>query len=273
MRWRRGPDKTSTRTTSTGATGAGATGAGATGAGASGAGATDAGTRTRTQVAAALAISSTLALALSCISPTLATAAASHPDTVTTITVNGQRRGPTFDGVGAISGGGGGARLLIDYPQAQQTQILNYLFGPGGADLQILKLEIGSDSAQSDGSEPSVEHTEGGPIDCDSGFSWWLAEQAVARDPNIVLMGLQWSAPGWIGSSIWDPADIGSVIDWLTCAKSHNLNISYVGGWDEHGYIKSWYESLRAALNANGFSSVKIIAADSFPGIKYIPAR
>ncbi len=34
---------------------------------------------------------------------------------VTQITVNGQHRGQTFDGVGAISGGGGMARLLIDY--------------------------------------------------------------------------------------------------------------------------------------------------------------
>jgi O-glycosyl hydrolase len=225
--------------------------------------------------ARAAAVLATILAATVSVSPVVATAkaAGSHPRPVTSITINGARRGPVFGGVGAISGAGSNARLLIDYPPTQQTQILNYLFGPGGADLQILKLEIGSDAAQSDGSEPSVEHTEGGPIDCDSGYSWWLAEQAVALDPNIILMGLQWAAPGWIGSSIWDPADISYVIDWLNCAKSHDLNISYVGGWDEHGYIKSWYEALRAALNANGFSSVKIIAADSFPGIKYIPAR
>ncbi len=73
-----------------------------------------------------------------------------------------------------------------------------YLFGPGGADLQVLKLEIGGDAAQSDGSEPSVERSAG-QIDCTSGYDWWLAGQAVARDPHITLMGLQWSAPGWIG--------------------------------------------------------------------------
>lgn len=88
------------------------------------------------------------------------------------------------------------------------------------ADLQVLKLEIGGDAAQSDGAEPAVEHAKG-QIDCNSGFGWWLAEQAVARNPNITLMGLQWSAPGWVGSTIWDPADIGFVIDWLNCAKSH----------------------------------------------------
>jgi hypothetical protein len=191
----------------------------------------------------------------------------------TSITINGHDGGAKFWGVGAISGGGGTARLIIDYPPAQQTQILNYLFGPGGADLQILKLEMGGDTAQSDGSEPAVRHSAGGTIDCDSGYSWWLAEQAVARNPHLVLMGLQWSAPGWVGKSIWDPTDISYVIDWLDCAKSHHLTIGYVGGWNEHGYIKSWYEALRSALNANGFGAVKIVAADSFPGIRYIPAR
>jgi hypothetical protein len=213
-------------------------------------------------------------LALSAAGPVIATARGGSQQSApaTSIFINGLNRGALFNGVGSISGGGGTARLLIDYPPAQRNEILNYLFGPGGADLQVLKLEIGSDAAQSDGAEPSVEHSKG-QIDCDSGFGWWLAEQAVARNPNITLIGLQWSAPGWVGKSVWDQADIGSVIDWLNCAKSHGLTISYVGGWNEHGYVKAWYESLRSALNAGGFSSVKIMAADSFPGIRYIPAR
>src|SRR5215471_12230847 len=60
----------------------------------------------------------------------------------TTIAVNGTQGGRTFDGIGAISGGGGNSRLLIDYPVTQQGQILDYLFKPGyGANLQILKIE------------------------------------------------------------------------------------------------------------------------------------
>jgi hypothetical protein len=191
---------------------------------------------------------------------------------VTSITVDGKRPGALFSGVGAISGGGSVARLLIDYPPAQQDQILSYLFGPGGADLQVLKLEIGGDAAQSDGSEPSVERSAG-QIDCDSGYDWWLAQQAVTRDPHITLMGLQWSAPGWIGKTIWAANDIKYVIDWLNCAKSHSLKIGYIGGWNEKGYDKSWYEQLRTALDANGDKSVRIIAADSFPGIPYRPDR
>ena len=51
--------------------------------------------------------------------------------------------GRAFDGLGAISGGGATSRLLVDYPAAQQEQILDYLFKPNfGASLQILKVEI-----------------------------------------------------------------------------------------------------------------------------------
>ena len=193
-------------------------------------------------------------------------AAASHgTSNHTAITIDGRRAGQVFYGVGAIGGGGGMARLLIDYPPAQQKQILNYLFGPGGADLQILKMEIGGDAGQSDGAEPSIEHIQG-VVDCQSGYEWWLAEQAVARDPGITLMGLQWSAPGWVGAgTLWTQADIGYLIEWLTCAKSHHLTISYIGGWDENGFRIPWYKSLRRALDAHGFGSVKIIAADSSP--------
>jgi hypothetical protein len=138
--------------------------------------------------------------------------------------------------------------------------------------LQVLKLEIGGDTDESGGAEPSAEPARG-QIDCRSGDEWWLAEQAVARDPDITLMGLQWAAPGWVGSSFWTQADIGYVIDWLRCAKSHGLTISYVGGWNEHGFQKQWYESERSALNSHGFRAVKIIGADSFPGPTYDWAR
>jgi hypothetical protein len=188
-------------------------------------------------------------------------------DRVTSVTIDGRQAGPVFDGVGAISAAGGNARLLIDYPPRQRTQILDYLFGPGGADLQILKLEIGDDSAPTDGADPSIEHSRG-QIDCDSGYDWWLAEQAVARDPHIELAALQWGAPGWVGS-VWSKTDIGYVINWLDCARSHQLKISYLGGWDENGYNITWFEDLRKALDAHGYASVKLMAADSFPGLWY----
>jgi glycosyl hydrolase family 59 len=51
--------------------------------------------------------------------------ASAHAAPDTTISVDGSKGGRTFDGIGAISGGGGNSRLLTDYPAAQQKQILD----------------------------------------------------------------------------------------------------------------------------------------------------
>jgi Glycosyl hydrolase family 59 len=68
----------------------------------------------------------------------------------TSITINGTGSGRRFDGVGAVSGGGDTSRLLPDYPSQQQSEVLDYLFKPGfGANLQILKVEIGGDTNSS----------------------------------------------------------------------------------------------------------------------------
>ena len=176
--------------------------------------------------------------------------------TTTTISVNGTSAGLTFGGIGAISGGGGNSRLLTDYPAAQQQQVLDYLFKPGyGADLQILKVEIGGDTNSTDGSESSIEHTSGS-VSCGSGYEWWLMEQAKARNPNIKLYGLAWGAPGWIGGgSFWSTDMINYLVSWLNCAASHGLTINYLGGWNERGYNISWYEQLRSTLNADGYSA------------------
>jgi hypothetical protein len=182
----------------------------------------------------------------------------------TTIAVNGSSAGRTFDGIGAISGGGGNSRLLTDYPAAQQSQILDYLFKPDyGADLQILKVEIGGDTNSTDGSEPSIEHTSGA-VACNVGYEFWLMEQAKARNPNIKLYGLAWGAPGWIGGgNFWSTDMINYLVSWLGCAKSDGLTINYLGGWNERGYNISWYEQLRSTLNADGYSAVQIVGADS----------
>ena len=183
--------------------------------------------------------------------------------TTTAIAVDGASAGRTFDGVGAISGGGGNSRLLTDYPAAEQQQILDYLFKPGyGADLQILKVEIGGDTNSTDGSESSIEHTEGS-INCSAGYEWWLMEQAKDLNPNIEFYGLAWGAPGWVGSTFWTTNTINYLVSWLGCAKSHGLTINYLGGWNERGYDIAWYEQLRSTLNADGYSSVQIVAADN----------
>src|SRR2546430_7766985 len=87
----------------------------------------------------------------------------------TTITINGSATGRTFDGIGAISGGGGNSRLLIDYPEPQRSQILDYLYRPNfGAAMQILKVEIGGDTDSTSGAQGSHKHSAT-QLQCDPG--------------------------------------------------------------------------------------------------------
>jgi hypothetical protein len=186
-----------------------------------------------------------------------------HAATSTSITVDGTQPGLVFDGVGAISGGGGNSRLLVDYPEPQRSRLLDYLFKPGyGANLQILKIEVGGDTNSTDGAEASHEHTRGA-IDCNQGYEWWLAEQAKARNPNIKLYGLAWGAPGWIGGgNFWSQDMIDYLMSWFDCAKKHNLSIDYLGGWNERDWNAGWYKSLKSTLVSKGYKT-KVVAADN----------
>ena len=101
----------------------------------------------------------------------------------TQVVLDGNGSGRVFDGLGAASAGAS-SRLLIDYPEPQRSQILDYLFKPGyGAALQHLKVEIGADVNSTDGSEPSHMRTT---TDHSStrGYEWWLMAEAHKRNPQ-----------------------------------------------------------------------------------------
>ena len=181
----------------------------------------------------------------------------------TPIRIDARGTGRTFDGVGAISGGGGNTRLLRDYPAKQRGEILDYLFKPGyGASLQLLKIEIGGDANSTDGSEPSVEHARGA-VNCNAGYEFWLAEQAKLRNPKIKLYALAWAAPGWIGGGkFWSPEMVDYLMTWMGCAQAHGLTIDYLGGWNERGFDKAWYENLHSVLAAK-YPHTQVVGDDS----------
>jgi hypothetical protein len=194
---------------------------------------------------------------------------ASSAQASVTINIDGVSLGPVFAGLGAISGNGT-SRLLIDYPEPERSAILDELFTPDeGASIEDLKLEIGADGNGTNGADPSDEHTPG-HIDRDS-YEFWLARQAVLRNPHIVLYALQWGAPSWVGyhGSLWaGPAegrDIKNVLDWLGVAKSWGLRFSYLGGWNETGFNASWFVRMREALNTHGYAYIQLVAADAPP--------
>jgi hypothetical protein len=182
------------------------------------------------------------------------------------IVLDGNGTGRTFDGLGALSAGAS-SRLLIDYPEPQRSQILDYLFKPGyGAALQHLKVEIGADVNSTDGSEPSFMRT---PTDYDSsrGYEWWLMEEAKKRNPNIILEVLPWGAPGWVGKdSLYTPAMANYVARFIEAArKDHQLDIKYAGIWNEKVFDVSYVKELAQQLKTHHLST-KIVCCDAGQG-------
>ncbi|HZT22301.1 MAG TPA: galactosylceramidase, partial [Verrucomicrobiae bacterium] len=123
------------------------------------------------------------------------------------IRLDPKQPGRTFEGIGAVSAGAS-SRLLMDYPEPQRRQILDYLFRPDyGAALQHLKIEIGGEVNSTDGTEPTFERTRG-QFNFNRGYEWWLAQQARIRNPGISLDCLAWGAPGWIGNGNYYSQDM-----------------------------------------------------------------
>lgn len=184
----------------------------------------------------------------------------------TAVFIDGGGSGRLYDGIGGLSGGGGTSRLLWDYPAEQRNEILDYLFKPDyGASLQILKVEIGSDANSTNGSEASHMRTRT-DSSYNRGYEWWLMEQAKVRNPKIKLYGLEWGAPGWFNGGFWSQDNINYIVSWIRHAETdYNLHIDYIGGWNESGWDKTWYENLKKTLQGNGLTT-QIVAADNSPG-------
>jgi galactosylceramidase len=182
------------------------------------------------------------------------------------IELDGSSSGRVFDGLGAASAGAS-SRLLIDYPEPQRSQILDYLFKPGyGAALQRLKVEIGADVNSTDGSEPSFMRT---PTDHDSsrGYEWWLMAEAHKRNPRIILEILPWGAPGWVGDgTLYTPKMARYVAEFVAAAqKDYHLNIRYAGVWNEKPYDAAYVRELSRELKAHHLVT-RVACCDEYPG-------
>ena len=181
------------------------------------------------------------------------------------IILNGASKGSIFDGLGAASAGAS-SRLLIDYPEPERSQILDYLFKPNyGASLQHLKVEIGGDVNSTDGSEPSHMRTRT-DHNYTRGYEWWLMNEARKRNPKIILDTLPWGAPGWVGNGHFYSEDMANyVADFLEGAKStYGLDIAYTGIWNESHFNGDYVKTLRRVLDAHHLQT-KIVCCDEYP--------
>ena len=210
----------------------------------------------------------------------LCVVAGAAPSGSSVFTVDLQRSGRIFEGIGGISGGGATSVLLPFYPEPERSDILDYLFKPNfGASLQILKVEIGGDAQSTDGSEPSHMHSFQ-DLDFHRGYEWWLMKEAKKRNPKILLSALAWAYPQWVSCTPGTMADCTNnvyshpevtanyVVQWIRGAKEvHGLDIDSVGSWNERSYNSTYLIQLRKTLDENGFRKTKIVAADDNWGI------
>ena len=184
-----------------------------------------------------------------------------------TVTIDGTGSGRTYDGIGAVSGGGGTSPLLRDYVEPQRTQILDFLFKPNyGANMQELYIEIPGDGNSTQGSELSHMHTKTDE-NYDRGYEWWLMEEAKKRNPLIKLDATAWSAPAWVGNgNFWSQDTADYLSKWILGAKSaHGVDIDYVGCRNEKGDNTSWLKTIfRPTLDKNSLTNVGIHAFDNW---------
>lgn len=186
------------------------------------------------------------------------------------VVLDGNSKGRIFDGLGAASAGAS-SRLLIDYPEPERSQILDYLFKPGyGAALQRLKVEVGGDVNSTDGSEPSFMRS---PTDHNStrGYEWWLMAEAHKRNPHIILEVLPWGAPGWVGADVagkrtlYTPKMAAYMAKFVETAKrDYGLDIAYAGVWNEKVYDTTYIKELYQQLQADHLTT-RIVCCDEYP--------
>ena len=189
------------------------------------------------------------------------------------IVLDGNSKGRVFDGLGAASAGAS-SRLLIDYPEPQRSQILDYLFKPGyGAALQHLKVEIGADVNSTDGSEPSHMRTAIGSrfnarlrVVADGGGA-----QAESQHHSVEI--LPWGAPGWVNPNPgakthstrrrW-PSMLRTSSRWRSAITVSN--IAYTGVWNEKVLRRRLCQGTSPRSSRHDHLATKIVCCDEYPG-------
>jgi hypothetical protein len=164
---------------------------------------------------AALATSAVCALALCGLGAPRATAtagpAAAPGGTVAVeeaFTIDGDavNRNPAdvFKGFGAVSCNNT-SRLLLDYKEEHPDrywELLNTLFNPKtGMGLTEVKVELGSDTNTSSGTEPASMRAADEQADVLAGAGWHFAADAKSINPDIEVSMLRWADPRWVADA------------------------------------------------------------------------
>lgn len=172
--------------------------------------------------------------------------------------------GKTFDGIGAVNGGGATAVLLRAYPEPQRSQIFDLVFRPKfGASLSVLLTEIPGDGNSTQGSMPSHSHYRG-DVNFERGYTWWVLSEAKRRNPDLALDATGWSAPAWVGD-IWSQDMADYYVTWMAGLRQrYGLELDALGCHNEKGYSYDFAKRLRRTMNERGFGKVRLHGFDNW---------
>lgn len=189
----------------------------------------------------------------------------SNIDAQTTISLSADDKGRVFEGIGAVSAGAS-TRNLIDYPEKERSEVLDFLFKPKfGAGFQHLKVEIGSGENSTCGSEPSHVITREELLDPKPrGYEFWFMAEARKRNPEIILDCLPWAYSSWVGTRFSQESADWFVAFLEVARKYYGLEIDWISAaQNEMGTDLNWIANhLRPTLDAHGFSKVKLQSPD-----------
>ena len=150
-------------------------------------------------------------IALFCALSIASVVAQTNPPLTKVIELTPAAGGRILEGIGAVSAGAS-SRLLIEYPEKQRSEVLDYLFKQNfGAGFQHLKVEIGGEVNSTDG----IELTHMRSRDDENyqrGYEWWLMREAKKRNRDVILDCLAWGAPSWIGGGKYYSQDMADYV-------------------------------------------------------------
>ena len=181
-----------------------------------------------------------------------------------TIRIDNISKGKTFDGIGAVNGGGATSVLLKDYPEPWRSEIMDMVFKPmWGASVSTMLAEIPGDGNSTQGSMPSHSHWRG-DFNARRGYTWWVLREAAARNPKITLDATAWSAPHWVGD-FWSQDMADYYVGWLKGLRyEHGLELDAIGCHNEKGWSADFAKNLRRSMDQNGFSNVRLHGFDNW---------
>lgn len=174
------------------------------------------------------------------------------------ILLSSSSKGKTFEGIGAVDGGGATSVLLKDYPEPWRSQIIDLVYRPMfGASISTVLFEIPGDGNSTQGSMPSHSHFRG-DMNFERGYTWWTMKAAKKVNPDLSLDATAWSAPAWVGN-FWSDDMVDYYIAWLQGLREvHGLELDALGCHNEKGYNYDFAKHLRRAMNERGFRDVKL---------------